>query len=106
MTDTSRPDPSTAPTSPPSPSVSPEVLSAHLQGEAVLLDLASHRYYQLNATAALAWRHLERGGDPSGIPAALTHHFEVDTDEALAASERILHDLRTRGLVQDRAPEP
>ena len=37
-----------------------DVLTAHLAGEAVLLDLRTKQYYQLNATAAVIWTSLEQ----------------------------------------------
>lgn len=38
---------------------SPDVLTANLQGESVLLDMHSKDYYRLNETAACVWRRLE-----------------------------------------------
>ena len=38
-----------------------EVLTAHLEGEAVLLHMDTKNYFRLNATAALLWKGLERG---------------------------------------------
>ena len=39
---------------------SPDVLVAHLAGEAVLLNLADKSYYRLNETAAAIWASLKR----------------------------------------------
>ena len=40
---------------------SPDVLSARLAADTVLLDMESKNYFQLNATAAEMWDALERG---------------------------------------------
>ena len=76
-----------------------DVLAAHLEGEAVLLDLETKRYYRLNPTAARIWKGLEQSLEPPQIVAALVDEFAVDAATARAEVERALADLRTRGLV-------
>ena len=76
-----------------------DVLTAHLSGEAVLLDLKTKQYYQLNATAARIWQGLERGLEPPRIVQTLAEQFAVDTATAQAEMERVLADLRARGLL-------
>ena len=76
-----------------------EVLAAHLEGEAVLLDLATKRYYRLNATAARIWRALEQGLGAPRIVEALVAEFDVDPETARGELDRALLDLRARGLV-------
>jgi coenzyme PQQ synthesis protein D (PqqD) len=76
-----------------------DVLSAHLEGEAVLLDLRTKRYYRLNATAARIWRGLELALEPPRIVDALVDEFAVDAATAQAEMDRALEDLRARGLV-------
>jgi hypothetical protein len=76
-----------------------DVLTAHLEGEAVLLDLKTKQYYQLNATAARIWRGLEQAHEPPRIVDALVDEFAVDTATAQTEMERVIADLRSRGLV-------
>ena len=76
-----------------------DVLAAHLEGEAVLLDLETKRYYRLNATAARIWKGLEQSLEPPQIVAVLVDEFDVDAATARAEVERALVDLRARGLV-------
>jgi len=75
------------------------VLAAHLEGEAVLLDLDTKRYYRLNATGARIWKALEQGLEPQQIVDALVAEFEVDEATARTELDRALSDLRARGLV-------
>jgi Coenzyme PQQ synthesis protein D (PqqD) len=75
------------------------VLAAHLEGEAVLLDLDTKRYYRLNATGARIWKALEQGLEPPQIVDALVAEFEVDEATARSEVDRALSDLRARGLV-------
>ena len=76
-----------------------DVLAAHLEGEAVLLDLKTKRYYRLNATAARIWKGLEQALEPPQIVDALVAEFAVDTATARAEIDHALEDLRARGLV-------
>ena len=79
--------------------VSDEVLTAHLQGEAVLLHLETKNYYRLNATAAAVFQGLERGLDRPALLDDLCARFEVSREDAGAALDGLLRDLSARGLV-------
>ena len=75
------------------PIASPDVLAAHLAGEAVLLHMGSKRYYRLNATGAEVWRGLEAGEGVDAIVARLRMLFEVSEAEARAETERFCASL-------------
>lgn len=75
------------------------MLTAHLEGEAVLLDLETKRYYRLNATAARIWKGLEQALPPDQIAAALVREFDVDPALARTELDRELGELRAKGLV-------
>jgi hypothetical protein len=79
--------------------IADDVLTAHLAGEAVLLDLKTKQYYQLNATAARVWQGLEQGLEPPRIVDKLMHEFAVDAATAQREMERVIADLRARGLL-------
>ena len=76
-----------------------QVLTAQLEGEAVLLDLQTKSYYRLNATAARIWKGVEDRLEPSQIVNVLMDEFAVARTTAQAETERTLHDLRARGLL-------
>jgi hypothetical protein len=77
----------------------PRVMAAHLDGQAVLLDLASKDYFRLNETSALVWSGIERGETREQILAALVAGFEVGEAEAARALDALLAELRQRGLL-------
>lgn len=79
--------------------VSQDVLTAHLPGEAVLLDMDTKNYYRLNATAAHVWKLLERGQERHAILADLLATFEVDEATAAAELDRLIAELGQRRLV-------
>src|SRR2546423_13075248 len=76
-----------------------QVLTAQLEGEAVLLDLQTKSYYRLNATAARIWKGVEDRLEPSQIVNLLMDEFAVARTTAQAETERTLHDLQARGLL-------
>lgn len=76
-----------------------EVLTAHLEGEAVLLHMDTKNYFRLNATAALLWKGLERGLEREQLLDSLLAEFEVDRPTAAAELDRLLAELAARGLV-------
>lgn len=72
-------------------------------GEGVLVDLNSKRYYQLNETAMLVWRCLEKGLSADDIVEEMTRAYEVTPEHASASLARLLHSLETHKLVHARA---
>jgi hypothetical protein len=79
------------------------VLTAELDGEAVVLNTDTKAYHRLNETGAFIWSRLEAGESADRIVTALGETFEVDATEARAALERLLGALRDRGLVVPEA---
>jgi hypothetical protein len=75
------------------------VLAAYPGEEAVLLQMESKRYFRLSATAARAFRGLERGMSPEGIVADLCAEFAVTPEMARMELEHLLEALSVRGLV-------
>jgi len=79
--------------------ISKDVLTAHLQGEAVLLHLDTKQYYRLNETGAAIWRCLEEGVGLADIASRLVTEFDVELATAEAEVQRVLGELRERRLV-------
>lgn len=83
-----------------------EVLTAHLQDEAVLLHLGTKRYFRLNATGAWIWQGLERGYSMDELLAHVCERFDVGAKEAADAIEAQLSRLRELGLVVPKEESP
>jgi hypothetical protein len=77
-----------------------DVLAAHLEGEAVILDLNTKRYYRLNPTGAAIWRGLEAGLAAPAILERLTRDFDVDAGTAQAELDRLLAELSRLRLIE------
>jgi len=87
--------------------LSPDVIFRDLDGEAVLLDLASGRYFGLNAVATRVWVQLHGGAAVDGVIAALREEFDGDPDEIARDVDELLEELASRGLLfADAAPVP
>ena len=82
-----------------------DVLTAHLQGEAVVLSMDSKTYFQLNETAAAVWSALETGATRTELVERLCAEFEVEPEEAGRELDALLKELVDRELIDRRQPE-
>lgn len=84
---------------------SPDVLWRELDGETVLLELASGRYYGLNEVATRIWQLLDQGFSPDRIAGAIAAEYEADPAAVRADVLQLMDELRARKLVSTD-PEP
>ncbi|MGB8509125.1 MAG: PqqD family protein [Pyrinomonadaceae bacterium] len=70
-------------------------------GEGVLVDLNTKKYYQLNETAALVWRWLEKGKTTDEITREMTAEFDVSQEHAAASVEKLLRKLLSQKLIRE-----
>lgn len=69
-------------------------------GEGVLVDLQTKRYYQLNETAALVWRALEKGKGREEIVGEFTALYDVTEEHARRSVETILRRFESYKLLR------
>ena len=69
-------------------------------GEAVLVDLNTTKYYQLNETGALIWRCLENGSTLEDIVSKIQTVYDVSSEHALASVEKLLLSLESSKLLK------
>jgi PqqD family protein of HPr-rel-A system len=74
------------------------VISADLDGEAVLLDVESGAYYGLDEVAARIWKFLEQGASEEAICAELVEEYEVTPAELRSDIAAFLAILASKGL--------
>ena len=67
--------------------------------EGILVDLNTKKYYQLNQTAMLVWKALEKGKSVTEIAEAVTREYEVSIDHAIRSVERLLTNFQSYKLV-------
>jgi hypothetical protein len=75
------------------------VASQTLDGEAVLLHLASGTYFTLNETGTLVWDLLDRERTPAELLDAMIDAFEVERETARQDLAQLLDALVERGLI-------
>lgn len=80
-----------------------DILAAHLEGEAVLLNMETKNYYRLNETAAVVFKGLERGLGRDALVDDLCAKFDVERADAAEAVDALLADLTARGLAAPAA---
>jgi hypothetical protein len=84
--------------------ISADVIFRELDGEAVLLDLASGRYFGLNAVGTRTWALLAAGTSLADATAALAAEFDAPAAEIAADVKSLVSDLLARGLLVAAAP--
>jgi Coenzyme PQQ synthesis protein D (PqqD) len=80
--------------------LSPEVLFRELEGEAVLLDLRSQRYFGLDEVGTRIWQLLSELGRREGVLERLLEEFEVDRQTLARDLEGFLARLETAELIE------
>lgn len=68
-------------------------------GEGILVDLNTKKYFQLNETAMVVWKGLERGKSVGEIVNDITAKYEVALENANRSVERILDNFQTYKLL-------
>ena len=72
-------------------------------GDGVLVDLDTKRYYQLNESAMVVWSGLEKGHNISEIVGLLTATFSVSPEHASESVERIIRDFQANNLLRSQS---
>ena len=76
-----------------------DVLVRELGGEAVLLDLASGRYFGLNATGRRIFELLDGARPLAAVLEALEGEFEATREELEADLGALVAELESQGLI-------
>ena len=68
-------------------------------GEGILVDLNTKKYYQLNETAMIVWKGLEKGKSVAEIVADVTATYDIDAARATQSVERAVESFQSYKLV-------
>lgn len=79
--------------------LSSEVLFQDIEGEAVLLDLASGQYFGLNEVGTRFWQHARELDDVDAIVARLLEEFEVEESVLEDDLEGFIGEMSEAGLL-------
>jgi hypothetical protein len=79
--------------------LSPDVVFRELEGEAVILDLASGRYFGLNAVGTRIWTLLDAGTPIEEIIQAVAEEYDADAEQIDRDVKALIEALSSRGLI-------
>ena len=80
--------------------VSESVVSAELEGEAVLLNVETGVYFGLDALGSEIWKHLEQGATEDAIFTQLLQEYEVEASQLADDLSTFLGLLQEKGLAK------
>lgn len=86
--------------------LSPEVLFRELQGEAVLLDLKSQRYFGLDLVGTRIWQLLAEHPQESLVLEHLEREFDAKPEDLRQDLQNFLDRLESQELISFAAPGP
>ncbi|NOS78253.1 MAG: PqqD family protein [Nitrospira sp.] len=78
----------------------PDVQGTTMDGETVLLDLSTGRYYTLNRLGSVIWEHCTGHSTMTDIHAAICDRFDVVPSRALDDLVDLANELIQEGLLQ------
>jgi hypothetical protein len=79
---------------------SEDVVVRELEGESVLLNLATGVYFGLDTVGTRIWQLIEQHGRLADVRDAITREFEVDADAAGHDLRELVDEMAARGLVE------
>ena len=70
--------------------------------EGILVDLNTKKYYQINETAMLIWKGLEKGMPSAQIVEEIVANYEVTLEEAARNVDKTLKDFALHKLISSK----
>jgi hypothetical protein len=67
--------------------------------EGILVDLNTKKYYQLNETAMLIWKNLEKGLAANQIAEEIVRAYDVNHEPALQSVEKTVKEFEAYKLI-------
>jgi hypothetical protein len=82
----------------------PRILVAQLDGETVLLDPVSGRYFSLNVTGSRIWRGLCDGSSLQDITEAMANQYQLPVEQVGRDLASFVAELNAEGLLVAGTP--
>ncbi|HKX29751.1 MAG TPA: PqqD family protein [Blastocatellia bacterium] len=87
-------------------SISDEVIFQEIEGECVLLNMATEQYYGLDDVGTRIWQLLSEYGKPVAVLEQLRQHYRVDEGTLRRDLGAFIAELQAEGLVKVEAVAP
>lgn len=78
---------------------SPQVINETIDGEAIMINLATGAYYSLDRVGGDVWTILEQGAAPDDVVTALQAKYDGSTDEMSTGVRTLLDQLAAEELI-------
>jgi hypothetical protein len=88
------------------PKIGPNVAWQIVDGEAIVVDLASGSTIGLNPTGTFLWSKIDGGNDDASLAQAVAEEFEIATEIAESDTREFLTTMQSRALLVDAAERP
>jgi len=85
------------------PKIGPQVAWQIVDGEAIVVDLASGNTIGLNPAATFLWSQIDGNHDESQMTTALIDEFEVSPADAERDTRAFLDEMKRRTLIVEAA---
>lgn len=85
--------------------ISPQVLVQELDGEMVLLDLASEQYFGLDRIGAMLWHSLTEKRPYEQVCTQIADKFQVEESQVRSDLDKLLGELLDAGLIKRSVDE-
>ena len=79
----------------------PEAIHQTIEGEVILINLATGNYYSLRDTAAETWAMLEAGMEPDEAAGRLAARYGTSEEEVRGHVQGLVERLREEGLLAE-----
>jgi hypothetical protein len=80
----------------------PDVPSTEMNGEHVVMDLTSGKYFSLQGTAGVIWQLLSAPQTEAELIAQLAKQYQIDETVCQRDTRPFLEQLRVKGLIVQR----
>jgi len=77
-----------------------DIIWSVVDGEAVLLNIASGHYYSLNETATDIWQRLQQGASEAQVVEAIAQTYRIDPETVQRDVTELIQELRATKLVE------
>ncbi len=81
----------------------PSAVAEHVEGDCLILDLESGRYFGIGEVGGFIWRLLDGGRSIEEIADRVARHYEVSRERAAEDAQELVQQLSELGLLQDLA---
>jgi methyltransferase-like protein len=85
------------------PKIGPNVAWQIVDGEAIIVDLASGSTIGLNPAGTFVWSQIDGSRDDDAIAAAVAAEFDVSSEVAASDTREFLETMHGRALLVDAA---